>query len=127
MVTHHHCGTAAETFTIVVCGNNLKREVGPAHVSKHDGRLDDSRVGLDDKAVLALWCGWYNQPVCHLTVIPSVLISCLQHTSSINNKKSENSYSENNFLMGKKNWILCLETSIQPESASTNNWSSCGA
>lgn len=75
--THHHLGTAAETFSIVVCGNNLKCEVGSAHVSKHDGRLDDAGVGLDHKAVLALWCGWDNQAVCHLTVIPSVLISGL--------------------------------------------------
>lgn len=99
--THHHFSTAAKTFSVVVCGNYLKREVGPAHVSKLHGRLDDSCEGLDDEAVLALCCGWDNQPVCHLTVIPSVLISCLQHTSSINNKNSENTYSENNFLMGK--------------------------
>lgn len=75
--THHHFGTAAETFSIVISGNNLKLEVGPAHVSKHDGRLDDTRVGLNDEAVLALLCRWDNQAVCHLAVIPSVLVSGL--------------------------------------------------
>ena len=78
--THHHFSTAAETYSVVVCGDDFKPEVGPAHVSKHRGRLDDAGVGLDDEAVLALWCGWDNQAVCHLTVIPSVLIIGLKET-----------------------------------------------
>lgn len=72
--THHHFSSAAKTFSIVVRGDNLELEVGPAHVSKHDGRLDDTCVGFDDKAVAALCCGWDDQAVCILTVIPSILI-----------------------------------------------------
>jgi len=77
MDTYHHFGTAAETFPVVICSDNFKLEVGPAHISKHDGRLDDTGVGLNDKAVLALCCGWDNQTVRHGTVIPSVYISGL--------------------------------------------------
>lgn len=56
--THHHLSAAAEPFSIIIRGDYLKFEVGPAHVSEHDGRLEDTCVGLDDKAVLALSCGW---------------------------------------------------------------------
>ena len=78
--THHHFGTAAEAYPVVVGGNNLKLEIGPAHISKHHGRLDDARVGLDDEAVLALRRGWDNQAVRHGAVIPGVLVSGLLHT-----------------------------------------------
>lgn len=76
-VTHHHFSTAAEPRSIVVGGNDLKLEVGPAQVPKHDGRLDDARVGLNDEAVLTLLGGRDNQAVRHLAVIPSVFVSGL--------------------------------------------------
>lgn len=76
-VTHHHFSTAAEPSAVVVGGDDLELEVGPAHVPKHDGRLNDTRVGLDDEAVLALLGGRNNQAVRHLAVIPRVLVSCL--------------------------------------------------
>lgn len=80
--THHHVSPAAETFSIVVRGDNFKLEVGPAHVSKHGGRFDDTCVGLDDKAVLTLGRWWDDQTVCHGTVIPSVLVSGLQYNTN---------------------------------------------
>lgn len=76
-ITHHHFSAAAKTFSIVISSNNFKLEVGPAHVPKHRGRLDDACVDLNDEAVLALWCRWDDQAVCHSTVIPGVLISGL--------------------------------------------------
>lgn len=79
--THQNFSIAAETFSVVVCGNNLKLEVGPAHVSKHDRRLEDACVGLNDKAVLIVWCRWEDQAVCIGTVIPSVLVSGLQYNT----------------------------------------------
>lgn len=77
MDTYHHFSAVAKTFSIVISSNNLELEVGSAHVPKHDGRLDDTSVGLNDKTVLALWGGWDDEAVCHGTVIPSVLIGGL--------------------------------------------------
>lgn len=76
--TYHHVGTAAEADPIVIGGDNFELEVGPAHVSKHYGGLDDPCVRLDDKAVLALCCWWDNEAVRHGAVIPGVLIGSLQ-------------------------------------------------
>lgn len=55
----------------------MKLEVGPTHVPKHDGRLNDARVGLNDETVLALLGRRDNQAVRHLAVIPGVLVSGL--------------------------------------------------
>lgn len=56
----------------------MKLEVGPAHVAKHHGRLDDTRVGFDNEAVLALLRGWDNQAVSHLAVVAGVLVGGLK-------------------------------------------------
>lgn len=74
---HHYIGTVAETIPVVVRGDDLELEVGPAHVAEHDGTLDVSSIGLDHEGVLALGCGRDDQVVRHGTVVTSVLICSL--------------------------------------------------
>lgn len=83
--THHNVSTVTKAFSVVVRSNNFKLKVGPAHVAKHHGGLDDARVDLDDKAVLALSCRWDDQAVRHRTVVPCVLVSGLEHTNGKKN------------------------------------------
>lgn len=94
--THHHLGAAAETFAVVVGGDDLELEVGPAHVSEHHGRLDDARVGFDDEAVLALLRGRDDEAVRHLAEIARVPVGGLKsqkgvkfESSSHNNTNTE--------------------------------------
>lgn len=77
--THHHISPAAQSLPIVVFGDDLKLEVGPAHVSEHDGALDDASVRLNDETVLPLGCGADDQSVGHLTVVSRVDICSLIH------------------------------------------------
>ncbi len=77
--THHHISPAAQSLPIVVFGDDLKLEVGPAHVSEHDGALDDASVRLNDETFLPLGCGADDQPVGHLTVVSRVDICSLIH------------------------------------------------
>lgn len=89
--THHHISPAAQSLSVVVCGDDLKLEVGPAHVSEHDGTLDDASVGLNDETVLPLGRGRDDQSVGHLTVVSRVDICSLIHMklhaeTSIGNK-----------------------------------------
>lgn len=80
MKTHHHLSAAAETFAVVISGDDLELEIGPAHVSKHHGRFDNARVGFDNKAVLALLRGWDDEAVRHLAEIAGVPVGGLQQT-----------------------------------------------
>lgn len=79
MCTHHHISPAAQPLPIVVRGDDLKLEVGPAHVSEHDGALDDASVRLNNETVLPLGSGRDDQPVGHLTVVSCVDICSLIH------------------------------------------------
>lgn len=76
---HHHIRSAAQPMPVVVRGDDLKLEVGPAHVSEHDSALDETRVGLNDETVLSFCRGWDDQSVCHLTVVPCVDVCSLIH------------------------------------------------
>lgn len=78
-VTHHNISPAAQPLPIVVCGDDLKLEVGSAHVSEHDGALDDASVRLNDETVLPLGRGRDDQSVGHLTVVSCVDICSLMH------------------------------------------------
>lgn len=58
----------------------MELEVGPAHVSEHDGRLEDAGEGFDDKAVLNLLRGRDDEAVRHLAEIARVPVGGLGAT-----------------------------------------------
>lgn len=87
MCTHHHISPAAQPLPIVVRGDDLKLEVGPSHVSEHDGALDDASVRLNNETVLPLGSGRDDQSVGHLTVVSCVDICSLIHMNYMKKHK----------------------------------------
>ncbi len=90
--TYHHLSAAAESRPVVIGSNHVKFEVGAPHVSVHDGCLNYSCEGLNNKAVFAVSSWGDNQPVQHDAVIPCVLIHSLSDTIEHRHVKKRNSH-----------------------------------
>lgn len=72
--TYEHFCFAAQSFAVIVGGNDLELEIGSPHVFEHHGSFDQPRVSLNHKSFLAILDGGNDESVLHGTVIPSVLI-----------------------------------------------------
>ncbi len=90
--TYHHLSAAAESLPVVIGSNHVKFEVRAPHVSVHDGCLNYSCEGLNNKAIFAVSSWADNQPVQHGAVIPCVLIPSLSDTIEHIHVKERNSH-----------------------------------